>query len=59
LAVLKEVVDDVFAEGIAKEHIDFLGFSQGACLTLGIRHQECGKIWWHYSVYQLFDSPYH
>ena len=34
LAVLKEVVADVKAQGIADENIYFLGFSQGACLTL-------------------------
>ncbi|SFM66494.1 phospholipase/carboxylesterase [Chitinophaga sp. YR627] len=34
LSVLKEVVDDVVADGIAAENIYFLGFSQGACLTL-------------------------
>lgn len=34
LAVLKEVVADVEATGIKKEDIYFLGFSQGACLTL-------------------------
>lgn len=34
LAVIQEVVDDVVAEGVSKENIYFLGFSQGACLTL-------------------------
>lgn len=34
LALLKEVVADVKAKGIAEESIYFLGFSQGACLTL-------------------------
>jgi phospholipase/carboxylesterase len=34
LEVLKEVVADVKAKGIADENIYFLGFSQGACLTL-------------------------
>lgn len=34
LAVIKEIVEDVIHEGIAKENIYFLGFSQGACLTL-------------------------
>jgi phospholipase/carboxylesterase len=34
LALLKEIVDDVIAQGIAKENVYFLGFSQGACLTL-------------------------
>lgn len=34
LEMLKEVVKDVTAQGIAAEKIYFLGFSQGACLTL-------------------------
>lgn len=34
LKLLKEVTDDVVADGIAREDIYFLGFSQGACLTL-------------------------
>lgn len=34
LALLKETVSDIEAQGIAKENIYFLGFSQGACLTL-------------------------
>lgn len=34
LEVMKEVVADVEATGIKKEDIYFLGFSQGACLTL-------------------------
>lgn len=34
LALLKEVVQDVKAKGISEENIYFLGFSQGACLTL-------------------------
>ncbi|WP_205510529.1 alpha/beta hydrolase [Longitalea arenae] len=34
LDLLKEVVADVEATGIKKENIYFLGFSQGACLTL-------------------------
>lgn len=34
LALLEEVVTDVVGQGIAKEHIYFGGFSQGACLTL-------------------------
>jgi phospholipase/carboxylesterase len=31
---LKGVLDDLFKLGIASENIYFLGFSQGACLTL-------------------------
>lgn len=34
LALLKEVVANVKAWGIAEENMYFLGFSQGACLTL-------------------------
>lgn len=34
LALLKETVSNIEAQGIAKENIYFLGFSQGACLTL-------------------------
>jgi phospholipase/carboxylesterase len=34
LDLLKEVVDEVTKEGITAENIYFLGFSQGACLTL-------------------------
>lgn len=34
LALLKELVADINAQGIAADHIYLLGFSQGACLTL-------------------------
>jgi phospholipase/carboxylesterase len=34
LALVKETVADVLASGIKSESIYFLGFSQGACLTL-------------------------
>lgn len=34
LALLKELVQDLNNKGIPSEHIYFLGFSQGACLTL-------------------------
>ena len=34
LDLLKELVDDVMKQGILAENIYFLGFSQGACLTL-------------------------
>jgi phospholipase/carboxylesterase len=34
LAVVNDVVADIEASGIKKENIYFLGFSQGACLTL-------------------------
>jgi phospholipase/carboxylesterase len=34
LALLKEIVDDLYKEGIPAGNIYFTGFSQGACLTL-------------------------
>lgn len=34
LYLLKEVVDDLHGAGVPSEQIYFLGFSQGACLTL-------------------------
>ena len=34
LDLLKEMLDDVTKQGITAENIYFLGFSQGACLTL-------------------------
>ena len=34
LSLLKEITNDVVEQGIAEESIYFLGFSQGACLTL-------------------------
>jgi phospholipase/carboxylesterase len=34
LAVIDEVVNDIVTQGIEKKNIYFLGFSQGACLTL-------------------------
>ena len=34
LQVLKEIVGDLKAKGISETSIYFLGFSQGACLTL-------------------------
>jgi phospholipase/carboxylesterase len=34
LALLKEVTDDLYSKGVSSENIYFLGFSQGACLTL-------------------------
>ena len=34
LNLVKEVVDEVTEQGITTENIYFLGFSQGACLTL-------------------------
>lgn len=43
LALLKEVTDDVVADGISRENIYFLGFSQGACLTLEFVTRNAGK----------------
>ena len=42
LEILKELVDEVTKQGITPENIYFLGFSQGACLTLEFvtRHAE-------------------
>lgn len=34
LSLVKEIVDDLIAQGIPEENIYFVGFSQGACLTL-------------------------
>jgi phospholipase/carboxylesterase len=34
LSVLKEIRDEVYSLGISPENLYFLGFSQGACLTL-------------------------
>lgn len=34
LALIKDIVNDVNNKGIASENIYFMGFSQGACLTL-------------------------
>lgn len=43
LSVLKEVTADVEADGISRENIYFLGFSQGACLTLEFAARNAGK----------------
>ena len=34
LQVLKEIINDLVTKGISEKNIYFLGFSQGACLTL-------------------------
>jgi len=34
LALINELVDDITKQGIEKKNIYFIGFSQGACLTL-------------------------
>jgi phospholipase/carboxylesterase len=43
LSLLKEIVNDVVDEGIGKENIYFLGFSQGACLTLEFTTRNANK----------------
>ncbi|AEV97165.1 phospholipase [Niastella koreensis] len=43
LKVVGEVVADIEAGGIKKENIYFLGFSQGACLTLEYVARNAGK----------------
>lgn len=34
LGLIKEMLDDIYRKGIPSENIYFMGFSQGACLTL-------------------------
>lgn len=34
LALLKDLVDDLYSKGVPSHNIYFMGFSQGACLTL-------------------------
>ncbi len=43
LSLVGEMVDDLIAEGILKENIYFLGFSQGACLTLEFVSRNAAK----------------
>lgn len=43
LSLVGEMVDDLVAEGILKENICFLGFSQGACLTLEFVSRNAAK----------------
>jgi len=43
LKIIDEVVADVIAKGIRKEHIFLAGFSQGACLTLEYVTRNAGK----------------
>ncbi len=43
LSVLKEVTADVEADSISRENIYFLGFSQGACLTLEFVTRNAGR----------------
>lgn len=44
LELMKGVLDDVIAQGIATENIYFLGFSQGACLTLEFVTRNASKF---------------
>jgi phospholipase/carboxylesterase len=43
LEVIGELVDDLKQNGIAQENIYFLGFSQGACLTLEYTGRNAGR----------------
>jgi phospholipase/carboxylesterase len=43
LEVIGELVDDIKQKGIAQENIYFLGFSQGACLTLEYTGRNAGQ----------------
>lgn len=43
LEVIGSLVEDIKQEGIAQENIYFLGFSQGACLTLEYVTRNAGK----------------
>lgn len=43
LNLLKELVDELVAKGIPTENIYFLGFSQGACLTLEFATRNANK----------------
>lgn len=43
LEVLNETVNEIIAGGISRENIYFLGFSQGACLTLEFVTRNAGR----------------
>ncbi|MGN8069433.1 alpha/beta hydrolase [Mucilaginibacter sp. 22184] len=43
LEVISSLVEDIKQQGIAQENIYFLGFSQGACLTLEYVSRNAGK----------------
>lgn len=43
LSLLDEIVEDLTPQGIGKENIYFLGFSQGACLTLEFVKRHAAK----------------
>jgi phospholipase/carboxylesterase len=41
LSIVDEVVKQAIADGFTADKIYFMGFSQGACLTLGIYYPQC------------------
>jgi len=43
LKMLKELLDDLYSDGVRSENIYFTGFSQGACLTLEFVARNAGK----------------
>lgn len=43
LSVIKELVDEIEAQGISQNKIFFVGFSQGACLTLEYVSRNAGR----------------
>lgn len=43
LSILKELLSELEAKGIKKENVYFLGFSQGACLTLEFTTRNAAK----------------
>lgn len=44
LALVKETLDEIIAEGISSENVYLLGFSQGACLTLEFAARNATKL---------------
>lgn len=44
LALVKETLDEIIAEGISSENVYILGFSQGACLTLEFAARNATKF---------------
>ena len=44
LALVKETLDEIIAEGISFENVYLLGFSQGACLTLEFAARNAKKF---------------
>jgi phospholipase/carboxylesterase len=44
LALVKETLDEIIAEGISSENVYLLGFSQGACLTLEFAARNATKF---------------